>query len=91
MLLKTSLIPLSCLLLSATASAGEFNADSFIKEKCTGCHDSNVYTRSNRRVDSLARLDSQVRMCDANLGIKMFDEDVKAVVELLNDKYYHFK
>lgn len=68
----------------------KIDAKTFVQEKCSGCHDSSVYTRKKRRVDSLSRLDSQVRMCDAQLGIKLFDEDVNAIVNYLNDNYYHF-
>ena len=91
MMIRTLLLFLSCTLLATTASAKDFHAESFVQDKCTGCHDSSIYTRSKRRVDSLPRLESQVRFCDANLGIKMFDDDVTAVVNHLNDKYYHFK
>lgn len=71
-------------------TAEKIDAKTFVQEKCTSCHDSSVYTRKERRVDSFSRLDSQVRMCDAQLGIKMFDEDVSAIVTYLNDTYYHF-
>ena len=72
-------------------TAGKIDAKSFLQEKCSSCHDSSVYTRKERRVDSFSRLDSQVRMCDAQLGTKMFDEDVSSVVNYLNDNYYHFE
>lgn len=91
MMIRTLLLSLSCALLASGANAKDFHAESFVKDKCTGCHDSSIYTRSNRKVDSLPRLESQVRFCDANLGIKMFDDDVTAVVKHLNDKYYQFK
>ena len=71
-------------------STDDIDAKSIVHEKCSGCHDSSVYTRENRRVDSLPRLDSQVRMCDAQLGINLFDEDVSAIVNYLNNNYYHF-
>ncbi|RTZ72188.1 MAG: hypothetical protein DSZ00_00750 [Gammaproteobacteria bacterium] len=67
-----------------------FHAESFHRQKCTGCHDTSVYTRSNRRVNSLPRLESQVRMCDANLGIKLFDDDLHALVDYLDKNYYKF-
>ncbi len=78
--------------LTSTAQASEdFQADKFHQANCTGCHDSKVYTRSNRRVNSLPRLESQVRMCDANLGKKLFEDDILALTDYLNDNYYHFK
>jgi len=75
---------------SLAETAGKIDAKTFVQEKCTSCHDSSTYTRKERRVDSFSRLDSQVRMCDAQLGIKLFDEDVSAIVTYLNDNYYHF-
>lgn len=87
--------PLTALSLLATlaatsAGAETFDAATFVEARCTACHDSSVYTRADRRVDSLARLESQVRMCDANLGTGLFDDDIKAVVTHLNARYYKF-
>ena len=84
---------LSCLGLGLplTATAADFDAGQFVDTRCVACHDSTVYTREDRRVKSLERLESQVRMCDANLGTKLFDDDLLAVVAYLNDNYYHFE
>jgi len=82
-------IALYCLLATLAARAGEgFHAESFHRKNCTGCHDTSVYTRPDRRVNSLPRLESQVRMCDANLGIKLFDDDIEALVDYLNRNFY---
>ncbi len=67
-----------------------FDAARFIAEKCSGCHDHRVYTRPNHRVQNLQQLKAQVRRCDANINTRLFDEDIAAVVEYLNDTYYHF-
>ncbi len=78
--------------LAGAAQAGEdFHAEKFHQANCTGCHDSKVYIRNNRRVNSLPRLESQVRMCDANLGKKLFEDDILSLTDYLNDNYYHFK
>ena len=71
-------------------TSGKIDPKTFVQEKCSGCHDTSVYTRKQRRVKSLSQLDTQVRMCDAQLGIKLFDEDVNALVNYLNQNYYHF-
>jgi hypothetical protein len=59
-------------------------------ENCTGCHDSTVYTRDNRVVQSLPRLGAQVRFCRDNLGLTWFDDEVDDVIGYLNKEYYHF-
>ena len=70
--------------------AADFDAGHFVQTQCTRCHDSSVYTRPNRRIDSLTRLESQVRMCDANLETRMLDDEILAVVDFLNTQYYKF-
>jgi len=57
---------------------------------CHKCHTDEVYTREDHFVKSLDALKKQVVRCkDAN-NIPWFDEDVDAVVQFLNTKYYKF-
>jgi mono/diheme cytochrome c family protein len=57
---------------------------------CISCHDSGVYTRADRKMTNLEMLTGQVRRCDANLGTKLFDEDLDKVTAFLNETYYKF-
>lgn len=57
---------------------------------CISCHDSGVYTRADRKMTDLTMLAGQVRRCDANLGTKLFDEDLDKVTAFLNETYYKF-
>jgi len=66
------------------------NGDDLHFENCTGCHQEIVYTRDDRNVGSMERLDLQVRFCKDSLELSWFDEDVDDVVEFLNQNYYHF-
>lgn len=75
---------------SLPASVSAFDAAGFIQQKCSSCHNEGVYTRPDRRVQSLQQLDAQVRRCDANLGTALFNEDVSEVVRYLDREYYHF-
>ena len=76
--------------LASAAQAADFNAEKFIGEKCTQCHDSSVYTRPDHKVQSLTALDTQVRRCDSMLDTKLFEDDLHTVVDYLNTRYYHF-
>lgn len=58
--------------------------------QCGKCHGTEIYTRPDRKVKSLAGLEKQVRMCDQNLGLTWFDEDILDVAAYLNQAYYHF-
>ena len=66
------------------------NGEKLHADNCTRCHDSSVYTRANKRVKTLPKLGTQVRMCKNNLGITWFDDEVEDVTVFLNKKYYHF-
>jgi mono/diheme cytochrome c family protein len=76
---------------STTQAADAAHGEKLHAGHCTTCHDDGVYTRKERRVDSLSALDAQVRRCDANLEKHWFDEDISDVVAFLNQRYYHFK
>lgn len=87
--MRTLLITLLSLFATSYANA-EFDPAAYLAEKCSRCHGTEVYTRPDRRVKSLDRLESQVRRCDANLGTFMFDDDIKAMVDYLNTNFYKF-
>lgn len=57
---------------------------------CMNCHDSGVYTRPDHKMKDYTMLSGQVRQCDANLGSKLFDEDMDKVADYLNEAYYKF-
>jgi cytochrome c553 len=73
-----------------TRAADAANGQSLHDDNCVRCHDSQVYTRADRRVTSLQALDTQVRRCDSTLGTTWFDEDIADVVQYLNENYYKF-
>ncbi len=75
---------------SATGNAAAFDAKDYHAGKCTGCHNSTVYTRRNHSVKSYPQLQSRVAMCDANLGTKLFPEDMQSLTDHVNDNYYKF-
>ncbi|MDH3759439.1 MAG: hypothetical protein OEU50_00570 [Gammaproteobacteria bacterium] len=81
-----------CTLSFATPSyaADVDNGSELHSESCTQCHDSDAYTRKDRKVQDLAGLGTQVRFCKDNLGVTWFDDEVDDVIGFLNQKYYHF-
>ena len=60
------------------------------KSKCQKCHGTEVFTRKDRKVKSLKALETQVRMCDSQLSVNWFDEDISDVVAYLNKAFYKF-
>lgn len=65
--------------------------ESLYAEHCVGCHGPEVYTRQDRKVTSLPGLERQVRLCELNLGLTWFDEEITAMTDYLNAQYYKFK
>lgn len=94
--------PLALLLLGSLFAIGAQAADAsrgatLHNQQCTACHaarfgnnGNDIYTRADRRVQSLPALQQQVNRCKNNLQIVWFDEDVDDVVEYLNTTIYKF-
>lgn len=67
-------------------------------ENCVKCHVSmvggdgtGIYTREDRRIDSLEALNNQVRRCKTSLGVSWPDDQIDDVVAYLNHNFYKFK
>ena len=68
-------------------------------QKCYACHAKKtgfgnsdmIYTRSDRKVVSLAKLKSMVAMCNTELRLDLFPEDEADVTAYLNQQFYKFK
>ncbi len=82
---------------SLTLAANIENGKKLHEDHCKACHiamtggdGSLLYTRKNRRVNSLDALKNQVRRCESNLELKWFEEDIENVVQYLNTRFYAF-
>lgn len=75
--------------LTALACA-EPSAQALHAQQCTGCHDSDVYTREDRKMQSKAQLDAQVAGCKSNVTADWNAAQTQSVADYLNDAYYHF-
>jgi CxxC motif-containing protein (DUF1111 family) len=58
---------------------------------CTSCHTDSEYTRKDHKVKTAAALHRRVQLCELQLGLKWFDEDIDDVAAYLNQNFYHFK
>ena len=57
---------------------------------CTGCHQTEVFTRNDRQVQSLDALKEQLVSC-AHMANKEFSEsETQDLLKYLNDAFYHF-
>ncbi|MGD8527030.1 MAG: hypothetical protein PVJ63_12330 [Thioalkalispiraceae bacterium] len=74
------------------------NGKSLHDGNCIHCHASllggdgtAIYTRENRKIESYAALDKQVRRCRDSLGMPWPEEQILDVINYLNENFYHFK
>ncbi len=95
---KNSILGLAGLLISVAASTSAMAAGNeangkklFTGSNCSQCHGTEVFTRKDRKVTSLAKLEAQVRRCDSNLNTNWFDDEIIDVTAHLNKQYYKFK
>ena len=82
------------LILAFAAASGSWAADiengKQLHQGCTQCHGTEAYTRENRRVTDLNKLQNQVQRCALALGKVWSNEDVDDVTAYLNAEYYKF-
>jgi mono/diheme cytochrome c family protein len=58
---------------------------------CVSCHDSKVYTRKDRRVQTLGGLIGQVEGCNTQLKKQLTKAQVDDLIAYLNETYYRFE
>ena len=64
----------------------------FAESTCaTQCHGTEKFTASDRKVDSIAKLETAVRHWDSSLNTNWFDDEIIDVTAYLNKTYYKFK
>jgi len=94
--MKPSLLFVALFLAAGSTQAAFLPGDAakgkaIVDKQCMSCHDSSVYTRSNRRVQSVEGLIGQVNGCVRQTSVKLDREQINDVVKYLDQTYYHFK
>jgi cytochrome c2 len=59
--------------------------------KCTGCHDSSIYTRPNNIVHSFSSLENRVKFCDVATQAGLNEAQIDDIIAYLNDSFYKFE
>lgn len=92
-------IALLCLSKVVLASPNLEHGKTIDEQKCYACHAKKtafgngdmIYTRSDRKVNSLAKLKTMVERCNTELRLDLFPEDEADVTAYLNKQFYKFK
>lgn len=92
---------MAAFLLSSSVFANEplANGKLIDQEKCYACHAKKtgfgngdmIYTRSDSKVTTLAKLNSMISVCNTELRLDLFPEDESDVSKYLNQQFYKFK
>jgi len=93
---KATLLLLSLNLVAGSAQAALLPGDAtkgktLADKQCVACHDTSVYSRANRRVQSVEGLIGQVNGCVRQTGAKMDRDQINDVVKYLDESFYKFK
>ena len=84
---------------SVVATVNYDNGKQIDQSKCYACHAKKtgfgngdmIYTRSDSKVNSLAKLKTMVERCNTELRLDLFPEDEADVAAYLNKQFYKFK
>lgn len=67
-------------------------------ENCISCHaaiyghkGNKIYTRANRKIETLMGLEAQLKRCKNSLGTNWPEDQILDVQYYLNTKFYHFE
>jgi hypothetical protein len=76
----------------AAALPGESAAGKRLHDaNCMGCHDTGIYTRKDRHIQSLEALKSQLSDCSHAVKKQFSVIDTQNIIKYLNDQFYQFQ
>lgn len=78
------------IMMSSTLAMGS-TGEILLKESCSACHGTEMYTRDSSKITNAFDLRRQISYCRNNLNVDWFPEDERLVVNYLNRNFYHFK
>jgi hypothetical protein len=58
---------------------------------CMGCHDTGIYTRKDRLVQSLDALKEQLASCSHMAKKEFSASETQNLIKYLNDQFYQFR
>ncbi|MBE9515581.1 MAG: hypothetical protein IME93_01245 [Proteobacteria bacterium] len=66
------------------------NGEKLHQQHCIKCHDSKVYTRPDRKINSYENLQHRVGMCASQLNIAISLEQQQDISRYLAQRFYKF-
>lgn len=93
--MKSILFASLLILLMPNAYAASLPGDSaegkrLFDAHCTECHQTDVFMRKDRKVQSLAALQEQLVGCSHAAKVDFSASEMQDLLKYLNDQFYHF-
>ena len=93
--MKSILCVMLLILLMSRAYAAALPGDSAEGKRlhdanCMGCHDTDIYTRKDRLVQSLDALKKQLASCSHMAKAEFSTNEMQDLLKYLNDQFYQF-
>jgi cytochrome c553 len=94
--MKSVLCATLLILLMSSAYAASLPGDSaegerLVHANCTACHDTDIFTRKDRLVQSLDALKKQLVSCTHAVKKEFSASEMQDLLKYLNDQFYHFR
>lgn len=94
--MRTILCASLLILLASSAYAAPLPGDSaegkrLLDANCMECHQTDVFTRMDRKVQSLDALKEQVSGCTHMVKKEFSASEMQDLIKYLNDEFYHFQ
>jgi mono/diheme cytochrome c family protein len=85
-----------CVLLVSSAYAASSPGDSangkaLLEANCMACHQTDIFTRKDRQVQSLDALKQQLVACSHAAKKDFTASEMQDLLKYLNDQFYHFE
>jgi len=87
-ILKACMATLALVVVASPLQADKGKA--LYEEKCTRCHNSELFTRKDRSVNNLEVLKTRVKVCSIAAEAEWTDDKINLVVDYLNKNFYKF-
>jgi hypothetical protein len=93
--MKSILYASLLILLAPSAYAASLPGDSaegkrLLEANCMECHQTDVFIRKDRRVQSLDALKEQLAACSHAANVEFSKSEMQSLIKYLNDQFYHF-
>ena len=94
--MKSILFASLLILLMPSAYAAPLAGDSangkrLLEANCTECHQTDIFTRKDRKVQSLDGLKEQLVACSHAAKVDFSASEMQDLLKYLNDQFYHFQ